>query len=140
MSPLYSGLPGQTIIMSTPQQRIKHLFIQVTPVSDGKAVFVNITTAENIADATVILEPSDHPFVRKSSAVNFRLSKILDKQKILEAIDKGCVVPHEPMVDLVLERIQAGLLRSDETPRDIVRAFNAFFASAKENEKLPSRG
>ena len=102
-----------------PLQRttsIPHLWIiisQIDPETD-KAVAVNVTSFENNqGDTSCVLNPGEHPFVRKQSVINYDDAQLVDESSLQRAEAAGYLEKHEPAeADLIL-KIQQGALTSD---------------------------
>jgi hypothetical protein len=109
----------------------KHLFILLTdPVvnpDDGKqsVILTSLSSLDPALphDPTCILSPGDHPFVTRASFVNYRYSRIMEGQKILNGVKSGLFVPMDPMDANVFARICKGLSDSRNTVPKIMRFF-----------------
>lgn len=87
------------------------------------AVFVNVTTRRSQSDATVILRPADHTFIKRESVVYYSDAQLLDLNKVQEALDAQVTqypcVQCDPCSPTVLAMVQQGLLSSKMTPYKI---------------------
>ncbi len=108
-------------IRMTDGSPIPHLWAVITePESDGRCVIVSITTLRNDVDQTVILQPNDHPFIRKPSAVYYQRAFIANAGKIEEAINGGQAKSYAKFSERIMRLIQEGLICSPRTPDIIV--------------------
>jgi hypothetical protein len=125
------------LIPSGPQsdQLRKHLFILLTdPHRNDTGVtsilMVSISTVRTGIphDATCILFPGDHPFVKQDSFVVYQKARIEDVEKVLRGVKSGQLMPQAPMGDLVFARMCKGLEESRLTPPKLV----TFYQQANE--------
>lgn len=115
----------------------KHLFILLTdPYDDGsgtkEVLLVSLSTikAHIPHDATCILYPGDHPFVKHESFVVYQRSRIEDANKVLKGVKDGKLIPQVPMDSSVFARICQGLENSRLTP---VRILKFYLSSTGSN-------
>jgi hypothetical protein len=120
--------PGDTFITASPGTEVEHLWIVVTkPGSDGTAVCVNVTSAENSPDGTTQIEPGEHPFITHSSVVEYRRAKIVDIKGVEKILDDGDEAPirierHKPCSSELMKRVRKGILGSEYTSNKIKAA------------------
>jgi hypothetical protein len=113
---------GDTFLTGDGDEDNFHLWIIVTPVSQGEVVTVCMVTALKKTERLVVLKPGDHPFVKHESAIAYIFSKVRSVADIEALLRNGFAQRKEPMSPDVLRRIQAGVVDSDFTPNG-VRAF-----------------
>ena len=87
-----------------------HLWIIVTPPTEGEVVTVCMVTATRKTEKLVSLEPSDHPFIRHKSAISYGFSKIRMIADVEALLANGSARAKEPMPPNVLSRIVAGVI------------------------------
>ena len=116
---------GDAILMPTPGSSSLHLWIIVTDPSkdSGAAAIVCITTRRAHSDLTLIVKPSDHPWIKHDSVVMYADSQVIDTIRLEQCmktkpddyvLQKECSTPF-------LNKIKEGLLRSKFTPRKITK-------------------
>lgn len=106
---------GDAFLLPIPKPDDHHLFFVVSPVSDGEALMVNVITVRpSVTDRTVVLEPGDHPFIRKPSAVNYDQAFVSKVSRISAAIRAGDrrVLRQPPISLKLVEKIQRGFYGS----------------------------
>jgi hypothetical protein len=113
---------GDTFLTGDGDEDNFHLWIIVTPPSEGEVVTVCMVTATKKTERLVKLSTGDHPFVTHDSAISYGFSKIRTVADIQALLANGSARPRDPMPSPVLSRIQAGVIDSDFTPNG-VRAF-----------------
>jgi len=100
------GLPGHT----------KHLwFVLTRPNDDGKVVIANVTSSQCYRDENCVIEPGDHPFVRKRSIILYDNAMLSLIDRLDEAVERGEVQQREPASGDLYRRIVEGGLESDDT-------------------------
>lgn len=84
---------------------------------------VSITTQRPGSDATCVLGPGDHPFVKHPSVVYYQDARELDLLAIERALTAGMqnvvCTRHASCSPSLLLRIRQGLLASSFTPKNI---------------------
>src|ERR1019366_1375723 len=113
---------GDTFLTGDGDEDNFHLWIIVTPATEGEVVTVCLVTANKRTERLVVLKPGDHPFVKHDSPISYNFSKIRLVADIEALLENGFANSKEPMPPDVLLRIQAGVVDSDFTPNG-VRAF-----------------
>ena len=99
-----------------------HLWIVITPPSEGEVVTVCVVTALKRSERLTVLKPGDHPFIKWESVIAYGFSKIRTVADIEAAIASGVAKKREPADEKLLKRAQTGILDSDFTPNG-VRAY-----------------
>lgn len=114
------NMVGKTFLMPASLREPPHLHIVVAQDGDELAL-VNITDADNVFDTTVILQPGEHPYIHKPSAVFYQKAKISSMKLIKDAIDSFTtpVSSHADCSQDLLAKVQAGVLASDHTPQKV---------------------
>lgn len=116
---------GDAILMPSPGVSSLHLWIIITDPSkdSGTAVIVSITTRRAHSDLTLIVKPSDHPWIKHDSVVMYSDASIIDtislEQRIKDYPDD--YVLQNKCSDALLKMVKSGLLRSRLTPNKIMR-------------------
>lgn len=72
-------------------------------------------------DATCVLQPGTHPFVRVDSYVYYRQARIEPLDHVVRLIDTGVFKLHDPMDLAVVQRVLSGLVESPFTSRELKR-------------------
>jgi len=97
----------------------KHLFVVLTNPTDvdkeTKALLmVPLSSIKQGLpyDASCVLHPGDHPFVKRESFVDYRRARIEDVKKILRGVKDDKLIPQEPIDAAIFARICQGLVRS----------------------------
>jgi hypothetical protein len=118
-----------TLYLSDPSIPYRHLWLVLTdPISAmNSVVAVMLRTVHSYTDATLILNPGDHPFVRHDSCVHYSTAKLFSIPKIQSAITLGkCHLREDMSIDL-LTRVRKGLLESPYTVNAIREYCRPFF-------------
>ena len=119
---------GDTFLLPHDINKVEHLWVAITePDEMGKAVCVNVSSSSSsFCDETVVLQPSDHPFISKKSVIRYMDAAVLDLKEVGRAM-KGffsftCVKKQKCEREL-LKKIQKGLLESQHTSKHIQDRF-----------------
>ncbi len=110
-----------------------HLFVVVCdPAGNPLTILaVPFNTVTSTTDTTLILEPGEHPFINRKTAVSFDLLMEIEVDKLakLEQLSASGQANkfqrHSPASDDLLKRIIEGALTSDLTPKAMVKALKA---------------
>ncbi|HZR33316.1 MAG TPA: hypothetical protein VFA76_15835 [Terriglobales bacterium] len=97
----------------------RHLWIIVSPPTNGEMVVVCVTTQHEKSEVLVKLQKGDHPFLKWESVISYRYSKITSIDTIENAIANGMAKANAPVSEALLSRAQAGLIDSDFTPNEV---------------------
>jgi len=118
----------------------KHLFILLTDPADAGAgvkavLMVSLSSIKQGVphDASCILYPGDHPFVKRESFVVYQKARIEDADKVLRGVKDGKLVPQDPIDSAVFARICKGLEESRLTPPKVLRFY---LAATGRGEKI----
>jgi mRNA-degrading endonuclease toxin of MazEF toxin-antitoxin module len=110
---------GDTFLTGDEQDDTLHLWIILTPPSEGEVVTVSVTTKRRRSETLVELHPGDHPFIVHDSVIAYSYSRIRTVEEIEVAVASGTAKLREPISPKILERVCNGLLDSDFTPNGI---------------------
>jgi hypothetical protein len=110
---------GDTFLTGDEQEDTLHLWIVLTPPSEGEVVTVSVTTKRRRSETLVELHPGDHPFIVHDSVIAYSYARIRTVEEIEIAVASGAASLREPVSPEVLERICKGLVESDFTPSGI---------------------
>lgn len=102
-----------------------HLWIIITPPTEGEVVTVCMVTAHKKSERLVVLDVGDHPFIKHESIIAYRWSKIRAVDEIESAFLTQAAKPREPVSDAILRKVQAGLLDSDFTPNGVLHYYKS---------------
>jgi len=116
---------GDTFLASDDDAEKLHLWIVVTPPSEGEVVTVCLVSARQRSERLVVMNSGDHPFVRHESVIAYSYSKIRATADIEAALATGAARKREPVSEAVLARIRAGLIDSDFTPNGVRHYYNS---------------
>lgn len=120
---------GDTFLIDDPNGPKQHLHIVLScPTGTPPTILaVPLNTLTHKTDRTVVLNPGDHPFVGRPTAVSFDLLAVLSTDLLaeLEAEASRKLFPsfrrHAAIKADLLERIINGALNSPMTPEGMVR-------------------
>jgi mRNA-degrading endonuclease toxin of MazEF toxin-antitoxin module len=110
---------GDTFLTGDEQEDTLHLWIILTPPSEGEVVTVSVTTRRRRSETLVELHPGDHPFIVHDSVIAYSYARIRTVEEIEAAVASGAARLREPVSPEVLERVCKGLVESDFTPNGI---------------------
>jgi hypothetical protein len=113
---------GDTFLTGDEQEDTLHLWIILTPPSEGEVVTASVTTKRRNSERLVELHPGDHPFIVHDSVIAYSYTRIRTVEEIEIALASGAAKIREPVTPELLRRICSGLLDSDFTPNG-VRSF-----------------
>lgn len=110
--------PGTTFV---GYDRDNHLYIVLSaPDRHRRVALANLTShgRPGCGEHCLLLDPSDHAFVRHPSCVPFRRAKLEPLVKLEEARDKGTITLRETLTPELLQRIQQAALGDIHPPRN----------------------
>ena len=110
---------GDTFLTGDEDDETLHLWIVLTPPTEGEFVVASVTTRRRKSETLVILRVGDHPFIRHDSVISYAHSKIMTVEAIEIAILNGAAKIREPVTEAILRRVRAGLVDSDFTPNGV---------------------
>lgn len=67
---------GDTFLTRDGEGEDFHLWIVITPPSEGEVVTVSLTTRRKNSETIVVLRKGDHPFIEHESVIAYSYSKI----------------------------------------------------------------
>ena len=103
----------------------RHLHVVCTdPDEDGTQLIISITSWINdLCDATCIVHPHEHPWLRHQSYVFYRKARIEAATTLENGLLRGIFEQLQDMNGQTFLRIRNGVCRSPQTPRKIKRYF-----------------
>jgi hypothetical protein len=110
---------GDTFLTGDEQDDTLHLWIILTPPSEGEVVTVSVTTKRRRSETLVQLHPGDHPFIVHDSVIAYSYARIRTVEEIEVAVASGAAKLREPVSPELLRRVCNGLIDSDFTPNGI---------------------
>ena len=122
---------GDTFLTGDGDEDNFHLWIVITPATEGEVVTVCLVTAHMRSE---LLRKGDHPFVQHESVIAYRYSEIRTVADIEELLKKGLAKPRDPVAPDLLKRIQAGLVDSMFTPNGV----RAYYRGVMERPNQPA--
>lgn len=117
---------GATLLMPSGPDG-DHLFVvlndpKVFPNygSNPQVLLVNLSTVRQGVhfDATCLLQPGCHPFVKVESYVVYRSARFEPEAHLLALVQKGLFRPQDPMSAAIVGAIRSGLIASPFTKRE----------------------
>jgi len=97
----------------------KHLFVVCTDACvEGKHLLTRISSWINdLCDPTCRFAAGEHPFIKHTSYLLYRKSRIELGADLVKGLDNGMLAPHDPINGQTFLRIVTGICRSPQTPR-----------------------
>ena len=117
---------GDTFLIEDEDGPECHLWIVITPPSEGEVVIVSVTTKRKKSETLTVLKKGDHPFIEHESVIAYRHSKVVTVESIEVAIRNGTAKRHEAVSPQLLKRVKTGLLESDFTENGVRSLYKAF--------------
>jgi hypothetical protein len=112
--------PGDAFIL--PDAFGKHLNVVLAVTKDGSVVHCHFTTRHRRSDPTCIIQPGEHPFIVRETAVRYDQAQICEAGPALEALERSIERKFEPLSAELLTRVRKGALDSPQTPDKIKTA------------------
>jgi hypothetical protein len=107
---------GRAIIFTDTYVRTAHLtFVLTDPDEERKVVIVSVMTRRHFSDATVVLNPGDHPWIRRESTVQFDTARFCAVRRLERAVQTNAGHWQADMSASLLARVCAGLIASSRT-------------------------
>lgn len=113
---------GETVLI--PSGPGYHLFVVLNNPADfptyppQSSVLVSFSTIRpGPYDATRVVQPGAHPFIRERSFVAYRQARMETAAVLAERVDSGIYIPREPVTQELRAELVAGLYESTLTPR-----------------------
>jgi mRNA-degrading endonuclease toxin of MazEF toxin-antitoxin module len=117
---------GDTFLIEDEDGPECHLWIVVTPPSEGEVVIVSVTTKRKKSETLVVLKKGDHPFIEHDSVIAYHYSKVVTVESIEAAIKNGTAKQHAAVSPELLKKAKAGLLESDFTENGVRSLYKEF--------------
>jgi hypothetical protein len=110
--------------MKTPGSAnpIPHLWFVITepdPATNLCAV-VSLTTLRGDKDQTVVLGPSDHTYISRSSVIHYIGALIVNEARLSALLAAGTIQMHDCCPSETLKLVQQGISGSPHTPRKVI--------------------
>lgn len=116
---------GDTFLTDDGDEENFHLWIIITPPTEGEVVTVCIVTAHKKSERLVVINKGDHPFITHESVIAYGWSKIRAVTDIEAAFVAGAAKHREPIAADILKKAQDCLLESDFTPNGVRHYFKS---------------
>ncbi len=112
---------GDSFVLPKPGRETEHLWVLITQPNPQthEAIMVNVTSLRPHSDTTTVLNPGDHPFVRKPSVIFYADALLVDTRHLDAAVQRGAYHTHAAFQPAAIARIHAGLTTSTFTPKKI---------------------
>ena len=123
---------NQTLLI--PSGTKNHLFVILTEASpEGNVLLISFSTIreERFYDKTCIVEPDEHPFIKKPSFIEYRKARIEKESHLVNCRESTYWFPHEPVSNELFKRICNGVLDSPHTPKRIKDYYRSDVSSTK---------
>jgi hypothetical protein len=126
---------GDTFLLAKSDRAssLEHLWIVLTEPSlaDGNAVCVSVSTQRSGSEATVVLRPGEHPFLKHDSVIFYKDARVIDLVLVQQALESRLGYRHAKCSENLLRRVQDGLLASKQPSNDIKEFCRTLWAKAK---------
>lgn len=122
MNALFIPIRSGTLLIPSgtahdPDRRHLHV-ICTDPDAQHQVLLVSITTWTNdLCDATCVLNPGCHEFIRKKSWAFYRKPRIETTSTLINGVKENIFIPKECLAASDFQRLCAGILTSPTTPR-----------------------
>lgn len=111
---------GDTFIL--PDAFGKHLNAVLAVTRDDSIVLCHFTSRTRRSDPTCIIQPGEHPFIVRETAVRYDQALICESGPALEALERSIEKRFEPLSKELLARVIKGALDSPQTPDKVKQA------------------
>lgn len=109
-------MPDPLLFRERPHAKPHLWFILTDPEGDPPSVVaVMVRTHVRFTDPTVVLNVTDHPFVKHESSVHYSSARFFSVARIQRALATGRAHLREDMSEALFARVRAGLLESPFT-------------------------
>jgi hypothetical protein len=87
---------GDAFLIDTPPNK-QHLYIAIAPTSEGKYLFVNVTTSRPSSEKACIITPGDDvpEFIKVESVIAYQFACELDASDLAKLITPNSPIPKE---------------------------------------------
>lgn len=116
-------VPYKNGTLLIPSGNSEHLFVIVTDVCPaGSHLLVNFCSIKPQVryDATCIVNPGEHPFIKHPSYMLYRMAEIQPAARLTKMVEGWMYKPGEDATDALVAKIRAGVAASRFTPQRIV--------------------
>ena len=103
------------LIPSGPDGKSHLFFVLNDPKDEEEVVLASVSSMRRLADATCLLEPGDHPFIRHESFLDYRLCRTYPRTHLEPLVGSGYFERREDASEDLIERIIDGAFRSKHT-------------------------
>ncbi len=94
--------------------------ISDSELNGDKLVILNFTTDDDI-DPTCVIEPGEHPFISRTTYVNYRDAKIAEAEQLAQAVRARHIMFKDDLSEDLLQKIRAGAAESQYLQNKIRR-------------------
>jgi hypothetical protein len=95
-----------------------HLNIVLGVLPDGSLIITHLTSRRRYSDATCVIQPGEHPFVKQETVARYDQTHICPQERIPNL--EGVITKRlDPLSPALLARMQQGALASPQTPENI---------------------
>lgn len=105
---------GDTFLATQGPYRHLRVILSDPDVDPDHVLIVDLTTWEDGKDPSCIIKGGEHPWVTHDTCVDYVYGKIVGRDVIHAAQDKGLLTFREPLSAALLARIRAAAARSDK--------------------------
>lgn len=114
---------GDTFILTAATGPVPHLWVVLWgPRGSSDAyLMVHLATMKPHLDQRVAIEPGEHPFIQRTTGVDFGDARRTTAAKLEEAFRTRQAIAKQPADQAFLDKLRAGLLQSPRTPNAIRR-------------------
>lgn len=116
-------------IETDPEENEGHLFVIVLDPEEytKNTIIIPVDSyTSDKQDSTTILNPGDHEFVKHKSFLNYNRARIRTMTFIEQMIKDGKAKTKPSMRSDILERITAGLRKSEHTPQEVITMYTYY--------------
>jgi len=113
----YKGSRFFIVVNINPKTDEVIVLVTVTTKIDKQMEYIKVIGAD--PDTIVKITPKDFEFLSKESIVNCNNHHVMTMDQLVAKIDNGGKVFHEKLPTDILNRIKAGILKSNQIPPDI---------------------
>lgn len=117
---------GATLLMPSGNQG-NHLYVALNdpcPFENygphPSVILVNLSSIRDGLpyDQTCVPQAGTHPFIKRDSFVSYRNARIELASHVAQLVERGVFVAHQPVSEVVLRVVKAGLYQSPFTKRE----------------------
>jgi len=109
---------GNTLLICTPKNNKEHLFVIIAiEESSNTALLVNFTSPKIGCDESCCINVGEHSFLMYNSVVNYADARMTPISNLEYCLKEGMFKKHNPVSGKLLQKIQAGALKSPAIPK-----------------------